>query len=423
MPKRTEVATGGDARHNRRFHSRPFAMFSHLFRSLHHPQFRVFYFAQLISITGTWMQNMAQAWLVYRLTHSSLLLGTVAFAGLLPVLLFGLWGGVLADRWPRRTLLIAAQIIAAVQASVLATLVLGGWVATWHIIILAFVLGVVHAMEMPSRHSLLAELVPPPDLANAIALNSSLFNLARFFGPAIAGWLVTAYGEGVVFLINALTFISVLLALLTITAGSTAPDKDTRGQWRRLLDGLHYAWSQRTIRTALMLLAISSLTAPSYAVLMPVFAHRVFHGGASELGLLLGTAGAGALLAAMRLAYLGGRQSIRRHIGTAAMAAGAGMMLFAHVSYLPIALPVVLLLGFSATTLVASVNTLLQMQVPNQLRGRVMSLFAVLFVGVTSLGSMVAGVVAEHFGIAVAVTAAGACSLLAGTLYGLRSAD
>lgn len=394
-------------------------MLSHLFRSLRHPQFRLFYFGQLISITGTWMQNMAQAWLVYRLSHSTLLLGVVAFAAMLPVLLFGLAGGMLADRLPRRSLLIAAQLVAMAQALLLALLVFGGWVETWHVVVLAFVLGLVHAVEMPSRHSFLAELVPAADLPNAIALNSSIFNLARFAGPAIAGALVAAWGEGLVFLLNALSFLAVLWGLLHLTAGRSAASEAAQSQWRRLREGLDYAWDNRPIRAALFLLTVGSLTAPAYTVLMPVFAHQVYGGGAGQLGLLLGTAGVGALLAAMRLAWLGGRQHLSHNIALAALAAGIGMLLFANITTLPYALPLLVLLGFAVTTMATSINTLIQMQVPNQLRGRIMALFAVLFIGITSLGNLLAGYTATHLGVVLTVMLAGTICAGAGAVYRL----
>lgn len=394
-------------------------MLSHLFRSLRHPQFRLFYFGQLISITGTWMQNMAQAWLVYRLSHSTLLLGVVAFAAMLPVLLFGLAGGMLADRLPRRSLLIAAQLVAMTQALLLAALVFSGGVETWHVVLLAFVLGLVHAVEMPSRHSFLAELVPTVDLPNAIALNSSTFNLARFAGPAIAGALVAAYGEGPVFLLNALSFLAVLWGLLQLTVGRSPASEAAHNQWRRLREGLEYAWDNRPIRAALLLLTVGSLTAPAYTVLMPVFAHQIFDGGAGQLGLLLGTAGAGALLAAMRLAWLGGQQHLGHNIAHATLAAGVGMLLFANTTTLTFALPLLVLLGFTITTMATSVNTLIQMQVPNHLRGRIMALFAVLFIGITSLGNLLAGYTATHLGVVTTVMLAGGVSLMAGVAYRL----
>lgn len=394
-------------------------LLSHLFRSLQHKEFRVFYFGQLISITGTWMQNMAQAWLVYRLSHSSLLLGIVAFSGLLPVLLFGLIGGMLADRIPRRTLLLSVQLIAMLQAFTLATLVFGGWIETWHIIVLAFILGTVHAIEMPSRHSFLAELVPSQALPNAIALNSTIFNLARFAGPAIAGWLVGAIGEGFVFFINGLTFLAVFGGLLMLEAGRVPSHQGDQNRWALLREGLDYAWKTGTVRIALALLMIGSVAAPAYNVLMPIFANRVFHGGAELLGWMLGSAGIGALAGAMRLAYLAGRQSLPQNIAFAAILAGAAMAAFANVEQLSLALPLLAVLGFAITTMTASVNTLLQIRVPNRLRGRTMALFSVLFIGVTSLGNLLAGSAAAYLGAPRTVMIAGGICLGAGLLYRL----
>lgn len=392
-------------------------MLPQLFRSFHHGQFRIFYLGQLVSITGTWMQTMAQAWLVYRLSNSSLMLGTVAFAGLLPVLLFGLVGGVLADRIARRTLLIAAQLVALFQSLLLALLVITGWVEPWHIVVLAFVLGMVHAVEMPSRHSFLAELVPAQDLPNAIALNSGIFNLARFTGPALAGLIVAAYGEGLVFLLNAASFLAVLWGLRLLSVGRSAASGGSHSQWSRLKEGLHYAWHQRDIRHALMLLTVASLTAPAYTVLMPIFARHVFDGDARTLGLLLGSAGAGALLGAIRLAYLSGRQSLPHNVALAAVSAGAAMLLFAGNTNFHWALPLLLLLGFAITTIAASINTLIQLSVPNQLRGRIMALFSVLFIGITSIGNLIAGALAAQAGITPTVALAGSVCAAAGMLY------
>ena len=391
-------------------------MLNRLFESLALRDFRIYFFGQLVSITGTWMQNVAQAWLVYRLTDSSFLLGFVAFMGLMPVLVFGLVGGVLADRYPRKPLMVAAQSLALAQAVTLAVLTLTGWVEVWHIIALAFVLGVVHAFEMPTRHSFLAEIVPRAQLPNAIALNSSLFNLARSLGPALAGWLVAAAGEGVVFVINAGTFVLLLLGLWAIRmpgAGSERPGSRPGA----LLEGLRYAARHPRIRAALLLLASVSLLSTGYSVLMPVFSKEVFGGGPETLGLLLGAAGVGALVAALRLAYLSGRQQLDRQIGGAVIAAGVAMVGFTATATLPVALPLLAVVGFALTTLIASTNTLLQMLVADTLRGRVMALFSVLFIGANSLGNLLAGTVADRFGAPNTVLAFGAIALVLGGLH------
>lgn len=393
-------------------------MLERLFESLRLRDFRIYFLGQMVSITGTWMQNVAQAWLVYRLTESSFLLGFVAFAGLIPVLVFGLAGGVLADRYPRKTLMVAAQTIALLQAVTLALLTLTGRVEVWHIITLAFVLGIVHAFEMPTRHSFLAEIVPRERLANAIALNSSLFNLARTAGPAIAGWLVAVSGEGVVFAINAGTFLLMLLGLWSIRM--PASDGQRPGQRPgALVEGLRYAAGHPRIRAALLLLASVSLLSTGYSVLMPVFSKTVFAGGPTTLGMLLGSAGLGALAAALRLAYLSGRQQLDRQLGGAVITAGVAMAGFAATGYLPLAMALLAVVGFALTTLIAATNTLLQMLVTDTLRGRLMALFSVLFIGANSLGNLLAGAVADWAGASATVLAFGLIAVVLGTVHRL----
>lgn len=391
-------------------------MLKRLFQSLALRDFRIYFFGQMASITGTWMQNVAQAWLVYRLTESSLLLGFVAFMGLLPVLLFGLAGGVLADRYSRRGLMLAAHGIALAQSLVLAGLTLSGAVEVWHVVVLAFLLGLVHAVEMPTRHAFMAEIVPRDHLPNAIALNSSLFNLARFAGPAIAGLLVAASGEGVVFAINSVTFLVMLLGLTAIRphlAGEVQPVRRPQA----LADALGYARRHPRIRAALALLASTSLLSTGYSVLMPIFSREVFDGGPQTLGWLLGSAGGGALIAALRLAYLSGRQPLDRQIGGAVITAGIAMMLFASTERLVLALPLLAVMGFALTTLIASTNTLLQVLVPDTLRGRVMALFSVLFIGSNSLGNLMAGTVAKFIGAPTTVLLFGFVALGLGSVH------
>jgi len=393
-------------------------MLHSVLHSLRHRDFRVYYLGQLVSINGTWMQQVAQAWLVYRLTDSSTLLGLVAFAGLVPILLLGLPAGVLADRVSRHRLMVTAQALALLQALTLAALTLSGVVQVWHILLLALFLGTVHALEMPARHSLLAQLVPRSDLPNAIALNSGMFNLARFIGPAIAGWLVALSGEGVVFLVNAATFLVVLLSLLTIHPRAGSGQR--RGTGAAIVEGVRYLWHEASLRNALFLLASVSLVMTAYSVLMPLFADRVFGGGPNLLGILLGSAGGGAFLAALRLAYLGGRQTLERHIGVAATIAGGSMIAFSQIPRLWLALSLLAVTGYALTTAIASINTLLQLQTPEALRGRTMALFSVLFIGLTSIGNLAAGAAAERLGAPLTVTLFGTACLLAGAVYGWR---
>jgi MFS family permease len=371
-------------------------------RSLQHRNFRRYFLGQLISLNGTWMQTVAQAWLVYRLTNSSFMLGLVGFCNLLPVLLLALVGGVAADRFPRRRVLIAVYAAAMLQAAVLAVLTLGGWIQAWHIILLATTLGVVHAFEMPARHSLMAELVPRADLPNAIALNSGVFNIARFLGPAMAGFLVAGYGEGAVFAVNALSFLAILGGLCLIRLAD--PDQPQVASLRRRLgEGIHFAWREPGIRHALLVLGLLSLTSAAAVVLLPVFAKQVFAGDSRTLGWLFSAAGTGSLLAAVRLAHSREQLSLRRSIGLAGLATGVALLLFSHSGALSLALPVIALVGFSQTTTVASTNTLIQLQVPDRLRGRVMSLFAMIFIGLMPVGNLAAGAMAETLGAPVTV--------------------
>lgn len=388
-------------------------------RSFRHRNFRLYYFGQFISLNGSWMQNTAQAWLVYRLSESSLMLGLTGFFGLLPILLFGLWGGVVADHFSRRKLFIGAQVLALFQALILAILTLGGWVQVWHVLVLAFVLGILHAFEFPARHAFVAGMVPKEDLPNAIALNSSLFNLGRFIGPAVAGVLIAWQGEGLVFLINALSFLAVVAAFFSMRL----PD-DPAGPARRprLLDGLRFAWRHRRVRATLWLIGTASLLGMSNAVLLPVFARDVFAGGAERLGMLLAASGGGALLSAVWLAWHG-RGLSPRNIAMIGVAAGLCWVAFSWQTRLAPAMSLLFLAGFAHTALIASSNAFLQSQVDDAMRGRVMALFSVIFLGMTPIGHLAAGSLAQFVGAPLTVRLFGLLCMTGAVLvlqFGLR---
>lgn len=387
-------------------------------RSLRHRNFRLYYLGQLVSLNGTWMQHLAQAWLLYRLTESSFMLGLAGAAALLPNLLFGLYGGVLADRLPRRDLLMASQAIAMVQAFALGVLTLGGWVTPAHIIVLAFLLGIVQALEMPARHSLVAQLVPREDLPNAIALNSSLFHLARFVGPAVAGVLVAWVGEGVVFMVNGLTFVAVLVALraVRLPARPEGHEVETGG----LRAGVRYAWGETTIRAALGMVAAASLFGASSAVLMPVFAVQVFGSGSKSLGWLLGALGAGAFVGALTLARCGTVTGLERVIAAMGAIAGAALFAFAATGSLAVALLILPVAGYAMTTLIASSNAYIQLTVPDRLRGRTMALFALALHGAMPLGHLAVGAAAEFIGAPYTVAVCGTLLLVVAAAFGWR---
>ncbi|MBI5040320.1 MAG: MFS transporter [Gammaproteobacteria bacterium] len=365
-------------------------------RSLQHRNFRLYFLGQLLSLHGTWMQSVAQAWLVYRLTDSSFMLGLVSFLNLAPVLVLGLFAGAVADRYSRYRLFWITQTLAMLQAFTLAALTLSGHVQVAHILMLATTLGIIHAFEIPARHALLAGLVERAELPNAIALNSSLFNLARFLGPALAGALIAVFGEGPVFVINGLSFLAVLLALFSMRprpAMHVRPS-DSGGA----LAGLRFAWRQIPLRYALGLVALISLAGTPYLVLMPVFAREVFGGGAQQLGLLVGASGLGALFAALRLAQRKQSAGLERVIVVSGVLAAIGLLLFSLAGSFFIALITLPLIGFGITSLVAATNTFLQLQAEDSLRGRLMSLFSMVFLGFAPLGNLLAGSAAQHIG-------------------------
>lgn len=396
-----------------------------LTRSFRHRNFRLYFLGQLLSLHGTWMQSIAQAWLVYRLTDSSFMLGLVSFLNLAPVLLLGLFAGSVADRYSRFRLFWVTQSLAMLQAFTLGALTLSGQVQVAHILVLATTLGIIHAFEIPARHALLASLVERAELPNAIGLNSSLFNLARFLGPALAGALIAAFGEGPVFVINGLSFLTVLLALFAMRprpAMHVRPH-DAGGP----LAGLRFAWRQIPFRYALGLVALISLAGTPYLVLMPVFAREVFGGDAQQLGLLVGSAGFGALLAALRLAQREHSHGLEKVIVVSALLAGIGLLLFSQAGGFVFALCVLPLTGFGITSLVAATNTFLQLEAEDSLRGRLMSLFSMVFLGFAPLGNLIAGSVAHQFGAPHTVLACalicliGAASLGYGLCRSVRS--
>ncbi len=388
-----------------------------ILRSLRHRNFRLYYFGQLVSLNGTWMQHLAQAWLMYRLTESSFMLGLAGAATLLPNLLLGLWGGVIADRVRRRTLLIVAQALAMVQAFTLGVLTLSGWITPVHILVLAFLLGMVQAFEMPARHSFVAQLVPRDDLPNAIALNSSLIHLARFVGPAVAGVLVAWMGEGLVFLVNGATFVAVLFALGAVRLPLHPEGREGPIETGGLREGLRYARGHPTIRDALAMVAVVSLLGSSSAVLMPVFAAEIIGSGAKSFGWLLAALGAGSLVGALTLARRGTVGGLERLIAMMGVAAGLAYLLFTATHSLAGALVVLPLASYALATLIASSNAYIQLNVPDRLRGRTMALFTLALHGMMPLGQLMLGAVAEAVGASAAVRLSGLLLVAASTLY------
>jgi len=357
------------------------------------------------------------SWLVYRLTDSVFLLGIVDFAGQFPTLLFSPLAGVLSDRWNQRRILVLTQSLSMLQALTLAILVLTGTIAVWHIISLSLFLGCIYALDIPTRQSFIIHMVDDKkDLGNAIALNSAIFNAARFIGPSIAGILIALVGEGICFLINGVSYVAVIAALLSINISQVTPGKMNTNILQELKEGFDYAYGFKPIRFILLLLALMSFMGLPYAVLMPAFARDILHGGSHTLGFLLSATGAGALIGAI---YLASRKSVlgfERIIPLGAGIFGIALIGFSLFHIFWFSLLLLFIIGFSVMACVASSNTVLQTIVDDNKRGRVMSFFAAAFMGVAPLGSLMAGTLAGLVGITNTIMAGGVCCVV-GAIY------
>jgi MFS family permease len=368
-------------------------------RSLRHRNFRLFFGGQSISLIGTWMQRVALGWLVYRMTSSAFLLGLVGFSGQIPTFLFASFAGVLADRLNRRRILILTQTLAMIQALVLSFLVLFHLIRIWHIIVLATFLGIINAFDMPTRQSFFVEMIKDKKaLGNAIALNSSMVNSARLLGPTAAGMLIAAFGEGTCFLINAVSYMAVIVSLLLMKIERKNVKPHTSKVWQELREGFGYAAGFAPIRDILLIFAFVNLVGMPYMVLMPVFAKDVLHGGPSALGFLMGCTGLGALGGAVFLASRKSVLGLGKMIPIAATIFGSSLILFSFSRLLFFSLPLMLLTGIGQMILMATSNTLLQTLVDDDKRGRVMSFYAMAFMGATPVGSLTAGFLASKIG-------------------------
>jgi MFS family permease len=375
-----------------------------LFRALRSRNYRLFFIGQMISLVGTFLTQIATVWLVYRLTKNPLMLGTVAFAGQIPLFFLAPFGGVWVDRWNKRNLLVITQILAGLQSLALAVLALTH-IEVWEVIALAFIQGLINCFDMPARQAFTVEMVENrEDLANAIALNSTMVHAARTLGPAAAGFLVYYVGEGYCFLIDAISYIAVVASLLLMHVEPVAPKARTRSVVEELREGIAYVWTSVPIRVLLLLMALLSLTGmPAFSILMPIFADALAPGagrGSQTLGILQGASGVGALAGAI---YLASRRSVvglGRVIALAGLLFGASIIAFAGVGLgglLWAAIALTPLVGFGMITVFASANTLLQTLADDDKRGRVMSLFTVAFMGMAPFGNLLAGAMAAHF--------------------------
>ncbi len=396
-----------------------YATLPHPLRALRARDFRLYFAGQIVSLAGTWMQQIAMAWLAYRLTNSALVLGLLGFASQLPILLFAPFGGVWSDRVDRRRLMMATQLLAMLQALTLAVLAWQGLATPALLIGLAFVLGCINAVDIPARQSLVVHLVGDRALLpNAIALNSFMMNATRFVGPALAGVIVAWAGEAVCFLLNALSYLAVLLALAALHA--RPGNGEAKPALHALRDGLAYTFSHRDIRLFLLLVAAVSLLIAPYVAMMPLYAKTELGGDARTFGLLVSSAGAGSLLASLFLASRVSTDGLARWVGRAAVLAGAALAAFALNPVPALAYPILMLLGFAVVLVAAGSNTLLQSWVRDDMRGRVMATFTMAFLGIAPLGSLAMGSVTHVLGVRPALLLFGTLAMLAGLVHRQR---
>lgn len=393
-------------------------------RALKHRNFALFTAGQACALIGYWMQSIAQSWLLYRLTGSATLLGLLGFAGSIPILLLAPLAGLWSDRANLHRTMYATQVLEMLQAIALAALAISGVIAPWHIVTLSMVMGVLVAVELPVRHAYLLELVGnKDDLPNAVAVTSLVGNTGRLVGPAFAGLVIAAYGEAACFVINALTFLAVLVsfAMIRVTASRRVPYNAPILSGLR--EGFRYAWSSVPIRLLLSVLAGVSLLATPYMTLMPVLVREVFASGANTMGFLVGAAGFGAVSGTLFLASRANVRGLVRIICYASIAAGAALALLSWTGIVWIALPLLAVIGFGILVTSVSANMILQTIVEDDKRGRVMSLYTVAFLGVSPFGAIGAGALADRIGVGLTLTAGGVACAAAGLYLATRRAE
>jgi MFS family permease len=390
-------------------------------RSLESRNFRLFFIGQAVSLTGTWMQSIAMSWLVYRLTGSALLLGIVGFSSQLPVFILASFAGVFVDRHNRHRILVVTQALSMLQAITLAVLVFTNVITVWLIVVLSVMLGLINSVDMPARQAFIMETIDnKQDLGNAIALNSSVFNSARLIGPSIGGVIIAVVGEGICFLWNGLSFLSVIFCLLAMRTREAARNHGQSHLLRELKEGFSYTFRFSPVRDIMLLLAMISLFGMPYTVLMPVFSADVLKGGADTLGYLLGAVGLGALAGTIFLATKKSILGLERNIVIGPAIFGAGLVLFALSRNILLSIPLVIIAGFGMITQMATSNTIIQSVVDDDKRGRVMSIYAMSLVGMSPFGSLLSGWLASIIGAPNTVMIGGAVCLAGAMFTALR---
>ena len=394
------------------------------FRALQHRNFQLFIGGQLISLIGTWMQSTAQLWLVYKLTNSAALLGLFGFANQIAILVLASVGGYVGDRYNRHRGVIWTQTASMILAFLLAGLTLSGAIhdarGAWVVIAIGFLVGIVNAFDVPIRQAFLVQMVGREDLPNAIALNSSMFNGARVVGPAIAGFAIAWIHEGWCFFLNGVSFIAVILALLAMRIPKTEPRKAASSPLRGFLEGFRFAMKDLPIRSVLLLLSVLSLFGLQYSVFLPVFARDVLHHDAQGFGLLMSAAGIGAVLGALQFAARTTYKGLARWIAVMSVVCSLCLIAFSQSTVFWVSAALLLVIGFVATSQMAATNTTVQNRVPDQLRSRVMAVYATMFMGVQPIGSLLAGGVAKRLGAPRTLEVFGFAVLVASLVFAAK---
>ena len=384
---------------------------------MQHRNFQLFIAGQLTSLIGTWMQTAAQLWLVYELTKSAALLGVFGFANQVPILFLASIGGYVGDRYNRHLGVIWTQTASMVLAFVLAALTFTKTINAWELIVIAFLVGVVNAFDVPIRQAFLVQMVVKEDLPNAIALNSSIFNAARVVGPAIAAFMLAWKGAGWCFLLNGASFLAVIGALLAMRIEKREIQPQHGSPLQSLIQGFRYAMNDLPMRSALLLLSLLSLLGLQYSVFLPIFADEILHRGPRGFGFLMSAAGVGAVFGALHFAARTSYKGLARWIAATSAICAVGLVVFSQSRIFWLSMAVLLVVGFCATVQMAATNTTLQNRVPDHLRGRIMAVYATMFMGVQPIGSLLAGGVAKRIGAPYTLAAFGTLCLVGSIIF------
>lgn len=380
--------------------------------ALRHREFRLFWFGQMVSLTGTWVQSVAQQWLVLKLTGSAFKLGLVTTVQFIPLLLLSLVGGVIADRVTKRDLLLATQVVACLLAIALGTLVRTGQVQFWHVLVFAAALGTVNAFYTPARQAFVPELVDKDAMLNAVALNSAIFNGARVVGPAVGGVLVAAVGLSLNFYLNAASYVAVIIGLLLIRPRPPRAEARAENMFHNLKEGLVYIKAAPIVLTLLALVGVASLFAINFSILLPLFAEYVLHIGSSGYGFLMAAMGVGSLVGSLFLAFLTRQEYARRLVYVGAMTLTVADIILGFSRIVGVSVGLLIVIGLSQTLFTTTANTSILTLTPRRLQGRVMSVYSLMFLGMTPFGSFLMGSIAQRFGAPAAMIAGGAVTLL-----------